>query len=85
MKLHRGRVPGVYRTWKECDQQVNGYRNCEYRGFQDLDEGLAWLRSATAPSTRQPTHAIQPVSRRPSRLSDGDFCSLHHLSNDARE
>ncbi|QHO23963.1 Ribonuclease H [Arachis hypogaea] len=72
----KGRVPGVYRTWKECEQQVNGFRNCEYRGFRDLDEALAWLRSAAAPSTRQPGNAVQSVSRRPCRLLEGAFCSL---------
>ncbi|RYR34678.1 hypothetical protein Ahy_A10g049668 [Arachis hypogaea] len=74
--VRRGRVPGVYRIWKECDKQVNGYRNSERRGFRDLDEALAWLRSAAAPSTRQPANVVQPVSKRPCRLLEGAFCSL---------
>ncbi|RYR29318.1 hypothetical protein Ahy_B01g053687 [Arachis hypogaea] len=72
--VRRGRVPGVYRTWKECNQQVNGYRNCEYRGFQDLDEGLAWLRSAATPSTRQPAHAVQPNDRGLDLVAHGPLC-----------
>ncbi|KAL4365092.1 hypothetical protein AHAS_Ahas07G0071500 [Arachis hypogaea] len=74
--VRRGRVPGIYRTWKECEDQVNGYRNAEHRGFRDLDEAYAWLRSATATSIRQPANVVQPVSKRSCKLLEGAFCSL---------
>ncbi|RYR19287.1 hypothetical protein Ahy_B03g064034 [Arachis hypogaea] len=74
--VRRGRVPGIYRSWEECEHQVNGFRNNEHRGFHDLSEALAWLRSAASPPARRPTPHAQPVRRRPSRLLEGTFCSL---------
>ncbi|QHN83072.1 hypothetical protein DS421_20g701430 [Arachis hypogaea] len=56
----RGHVPGVYRSWQECDQHVNGYRNSEHRDFRDLSEAVAWLCNAADPPARQPTRLIQP-------------------------
>ncbi|RYQ95774.1 hypothetical protein Ahy_B08g091129 [Arachis hypogaea] len=74
--VRRGCVPGIYRSWEECEHQVNGFRNNEHRGFHDLSEALAWLRSAGSPPSRRPTPHAQPVRRRPSRLLEGAFCSL---------
>ncbi|XP_015956807.1 uncharacterized protein LOC107481106 [Arachis duranensis] len=58
--VRRGRVPGIYRSWEECEHQVNGFRNNEHRGFHDLLEALAWLRSAVSPPARRPTPHPQP-------------------------
>ncbi|RYR17994.1 hypothetical protein Ahy_B03g062636 [Arachis hypogaea] len=74
--VRRGCVPGIYRSWEECEHQVNGFRNNEHRGFHDLLEALAWLRSAASPPARRPTPHPQPVRRRPSKLLEGAFCSL---------
>ncbi|KAF6799445.1 hypothetical protein CSOJ01_12507 [Colletotrichum sojae] len=32
----RGRTPGVYRTWEECDEQVCGFSNGLYKKFDTL-------------------------------------------------
>ncbi|RYR78839.1 hypothetical protein Ahy_A01g003705 [Arachis hypogaea] len=74
--MRRGRVPGVYQSWQECDQQMNGYQNSKHRGFRDLAEALTWLHSATAPPTHQPTPPVQPVRKRSSRLLGGAFYSI---------
>ena len=74
--VQRGRVPGVYRSWQECEQQVNGYRNSEHRGFRNLAEAVAWLRSAAASPARQPTPPVQTVRRKPSKLLEVAFCSM---------
>ncbi|QHO59426.1 Ribonuclease [Arachis hypogaea] len=74
--VRRGRVPGIYKSWEECEHQVKGFRNNEHRGFHDLLEALAWLRSAASPPARRPTPHAQPLRRRPSKLLEGAFCSL---------
>ncbi|WP_081658515.1 RNase H1/viroplasmin domain-containing protein [Sporomusa ovata] len=28
-----GRVPGIYRIWGECKEQVDGYPKAAYKGF----------------------------------------------------
>ncbi|MQL82225.1 hypothetical protein Taro_014696 [Colocasia esculenta] len=34
-----GRRPGVYYTWSECYEQVNGYLGARYKGFATVEEG----------------------------------------------
>lgn len=36
--VNRGRQPGIYNTWDECEQQVLGYPNPRYRKFSTLSE-----------------------------------------------
>lgn len=32
----RGRKPGIFHTWKECEAQVTGFSGCYQRGFETL-------------------------------------------------
>ncbi|MQL94147.1 hypothetical protein Taro_026797 [Colocasia esculenta] len=34
-----GRRPGVYYSWSECFEQVNGYPGARYKGFATVEEG----------------------------------------------
>ncbi|KAJ3080488.1 hypothetical protein HK102_003013 [Quaeritorhiza haematococci] len=42
-----GRRPGIYTSWDQCRQQVEGTRN-EYKSFPTLDAALAFLRQRSA-------------------------------------
>lgn len=33
-----GKVPGVYDTWKECENQIKGFENAKYKSFESLQE-----------------------------------------------
>lgn len=32
----KGYSPGIYKTWEDCQKQINGYPNARYKGFQTL-------------------------------------------------
>jgi hypothetical protein len=38
-----GRQPGIYRTWEECQPQVNGYPKAQFKGFDSLHEAKEYL------------------------------------------
>ena len=38
--VKKGKNPGVYRTWKECMEQIEEYEKPSFRGFNDEDEAL---------------------------------------------
>lgn len=38
-----GRIPGIYETWAECAEQVDGYRQAKFKGYTTYDEAIeAW-------------------------------------------
>ncbi|KAG0568933.1 hypothetical protein KC19_6G052700 [Ceratodon purpureus] len=41
--VRRGRVTGVFRTWKECNLQVCRFRGAEFKSFGTLEEARAFL------------------------------------------
>ena len=38
-----GRRIGIFRTWEECAEQVQGYPGARYRGFHCIVEAARWL------------------------------------------
>ena len=36
--VYKGRRSGVYSSWRNCQEQVNGYSNNNYEGFETLEE-----------------------------------------------
>lgn len=45
-----GRVPGIYRTWAECQQQVTGYSSAVYKSFPTMEQAEAYINGDTAAS-----------------------------------
>ena len=39
----RGKSPGIYKTWDECKNQVDGYPNNKYKSFKTLSEAEQYL------------------------------------------
>lgn len=40
----KGRMPGVYRTWGECEAQTKGFSGPVFKGFMSVEEAEAWLK-----------------------------------------
>lgn len=38
-----GKAPGVYETWAECQDQINGFSGAVYKGFATKEEALAFI------------------------------------------
>ena len=41
----KGRKPGIYTTWAECQDQINGYPNSIYKSFLTLDEAKDYIEA----------------------------------------
>jgi ribonuclease HI len=40
----RGRVPGIYFTWKDCEAQVKGFSNGRYKKFKTAQEADKFIQ-----------------------------------------
>ena len=36
--VKKGKITGVFNSWPECKDSVDGYSGAEYMGFRDLEE-----------------------------------------------
>ena len=46
--VRNGRVPGIYKTWAECKEQIDGYSGAEHKGFVEESEALAYMGVKTS-------------------------------------
>ena len=51
--VHRGKVPGIYNSWEECQKQVNGYNNNIYKGFKTRKEAEDYYNHKVGNDARQ--------------------------------
>ncbi|KAI0746188.1 ribonuclease H-like domain-containing protein [Earliella scabrosa] len=60
----RGRVPGVYTTWDECQQQVNGFMGNKHQKFPTMEQAQTYLaqHGVATPSTSASPAAAAPAA-----------------------
>lgn len=39
----KGRATGLFKTYEECREQVAGYPNAIYKGFENEEDAKLWL------------------------------------------
>ena len=42
--VKEGKKPGIYHTWDECKEQVNGYSGAVYKSFSNEEEAKAFKK-----------------------------------------
>lgn len=55
----KGKKPGIYHSWAECQREVNGFRNPLFKGFNELKGAQEWLAHPTLAKTQQKSSAKQ--------------------------
>ncbi|KAI2626253.1 hypothetical protein GGS21DRAFT_493461 [Xylaria nigripes] len=70
--VRQGRIPGVYDTWKDCKEQVDGCPN-EYRSFKTREEAEFYVANGKKPDTKKKSR------RQKLRLSEQDKVSKRFL------
>lgn len=41
--VRKGRVPGIYHTWKECQEQVQGFSGAEFKSFTSKADAKGYM------------------------------------------
>jgi len=66
--VRRGYKPGIYRSWPECQKQVNGYPNAEFKSFFDEQSAANYLGGVTDKYME-----LSEVIKGPYAFVDGSF------------
>lgn len=51
--VYKGRIPGVYLTWDECQEQTNGFSGPEYKGYKNVAAADADCQKRTGKSLEE--------------------------------
>ena len=52
--VKKGKKPGIYETWKECQAQVHGYKGAAFKKFPDRAAALAYIIEETVVRLNSP-------------------------------
>ena len=44
--VREGKVPGIYKSWSECEEQVKGYKGAKFKKFKSYEEAMVFLQEA---------------------------------------
>ena len=44
--VKKGRVPGIYFTWADCQKNINGFSGAIYKGFATIEEAEAFVNDS---------------------------------------
>lgn len=53
--VKNGKNPGIYQTWGECEEQVNGFSGARYKSFANLEEAEQYINADLSEITKQST------------------------------
>ena len=49
--VKKGRHPGIYTTWKECQKEVDHFKDAKFKSFDSKKESLAYLKQKNQKSS----------------------------------
>lgn len=67
--VRKGRKPGVYAAWPECQEQVKGFSGAEYKSFPSREEAEGYVAGAAPVDNAVPASAPVP----PYAFVDGSY------------
>lgn len=71
--VRNGYVPGVYTSWKECQDQINGFPGAKYRKFGSEDDAKKFVDGVDIPKPEPKTNE-RNVSKTPDvNVPDGPY------------
>lgn len=54
--VKKGKHPGIYRTWPECQREVTGFSGAIYKSFPTLEEAKKWLAGKSSPTNKSKSY-----------------------------
>lgn len=57
--VKNGKVPGIYKTWAECQKQVMGFSSAVYKSFPTYEEAEAYMKPAEKVSDKPDDERVQ--------------------------
>lgn len=75
--VFRGRKPGLYNSWEECQEQVDGFSKAEFQGYTTLQEAQeAWIKHVACQSYEDSMLMLRAAIRHACPLQSLDSNSL---------
>lgn len=69
--VKKGKKPGIYTSWEECNKQVSGFPWCEYKSFNSKSEAQNYMGQKSIAAQPGVLYAYIGVAKQDDRLGIG--------------
>lgn len=60
----KGKTPGIFETWKECEASVKGYKGAIYKSFLSLEEAQNYIGSISSNDEVKKNQDLQEIIKK---------------------
>lgn len=82
--VKKGKVTGIFQSWEECQNAVEGYSGAQYKGFPTLEEARGYLGETPASRRVQPEQRPEKISAGRTAPKEGELLAYVDGSYDDR-
>ena len=50
--VNKGRIPGIYKTWRECKNQIDGFSGAKFKKFDSLIDAKKFVKTGQIPDIK---------------------------------
>ncbi|MFA5470690.1 MAG: viroplasmin family protein [Acholeplasmataceae bacterium] len=79
--VKKGHKPGIYDTWEECKEQIEGYKGQEYKSFKDKEEAEIYLKAESPENKSEKTIELLVECNSLNAFTDGSFDEELNISS----
>lgn len=79
--VRNGRQEGVYQSWDDCKEQVNGYSGASFKRFDTLQEAQNFTNSQSSSSGSRSSYVSQPSTSYYPSASYGGYVAPSYSGN----
>ncbi|MED6195586.1 hypothetical protein PIB30_039281 [Stylosanthes scabra] len=65
------KVPGIYTSWEEAEEQVSGYSFAKFKGFKNLAEAVAYMQQGKDRKQKGPLRNVETLTPQMRKLGVG--------------
>lgn len=60
--VRKGRTPGIYFSWEDCERQIRGFPNAQYKKFSSLAEAQSFIFEDSVTKSVSSKNERRPIS-----------------------
>lgn len=68
--VKKGRVPGIYFTWADCQKNINGFSGAIYKGFATIEEAEAFVNGNNTADGDYESVRLGQTEKNPQNVAD---------------
>lgn len=71
--VKRGRIPGIYNDWSDCEKQIKGFSNAKFKKFEDYNLALDYSFTESPLTNVKPTKGIAVDAAYSMKRGEGEY------------